>query len=263
VNLEFTVNNSILKRTDTNEVISKNYDVYRCRFTFDDEEWVDLNKFAIFKDGWGNSVTVHIGTGSTKLCCMIPSKVLDGTYFKVSLYGGDMYSTNNVSIPMVTSGYMHGVTDPVCTRKQKDIFVEIFEELDAKIDSLVYDNNCLHLFCKDTLVESVYLPFVSEATVQDLMNTFTAELRNKADIDHVHENVSHETSGFMTAEDKIKLDSIEAGANHITVDEELDSNSTNAISNQAVSIALNGKEDSFNFLDRVDDLIQTLITKDE
>lgn len=260
VNLEFEVTNGILRRTDSNEIISKNYDIYRCRFTFDDEEWIGLNKFAIFKDGWGNRATVHIGNGSSKLCCMIPSGVLDGTYFKVSLYAGDLYSTNTVSIPMLTSGYTHGMPSPSCTQK-RDIFVEIFQELEAKIDSIAYSDKCLHLFSKDTLIESVYLPLATEEDVTELMNTVTAELQNKSDVDHIHDVASSENNGFMSSADKIKLDSIETGANRIIVDEELDTTSDNPIANKAVSIALNGKEDSYNFLDRVDDLIQTLIDK--
>ena len=156
MNLEFDVDNTqkLIRTDSTTEVVSKNYNVYRCRFTFSDD-WVDLNKFVIFRDGWGDTTTVHIGKGSNILCCMVPNNVLDGTHFKVMVYGGDLLSTNNVSIPLVTSGYTNGLSDPSCTRKQKDIFIEIFNELDTKIDGIVYNNHCLNLFNHDLLVESV------------------------------------------------------------------------------------------------------------
>lgn len=239
MNLEFDVDDTQkLTRTDsTTEVVSKNYNVYRCRFTFSDE-WLDINKFVIFRDGWGETTTVHIGKGSRILCCMVPNQVLDGTHFKVMVYGGDLLSTNNVSIPLVTSGYMNGLSDPTCTRKQKDIFIEIFNELDAKIDGIIYDNHCLNLFCKDTLVESVYLPFADEDTVTDLITSTSQEL----------------------LEIKNRLDTVEEIAERMVVDDEVDPDSPNAISSKAVYEALETKEDKYDFSSRLDELIQNLIT---
>ena len=240
MNLEFDVDDTQkLTRTDsTTEVVSKNYNVYRCRFTFSDE-WLDINKFVIFRDGWGETTTVHIGKGSRILCCMVPNNVLDGTHFKVMVYGGDLLSTNNVSIPLVTSGYTNGLTDPSCTRKQKDIFIEIFEELDSKIDSIVYSNHCLNLFHKDKLVESVYLPFADETTVNNLIQDTSSEI----------------------LELKNRLDTVEEVANSKTaVDDTLDPESDRAISNRAVHEALATKEDKYDFTSRIDELIQNLIT---
>lgn len=239
MNLEFDVNSTQkLTRTDsTTEVVSKNYNVYRCRFTFSDE-WQDINKFVIFRDGWGETTTVHIGKGSNILCCMVPNQVLDGTHFKVMVYGGDLLSTNNVSIPLVTSGYTNGVSDPTCTRKQKDIFIEIFNELDTKIDGIIYDNHCLNLFHGDILVESVYLPFADEETVNELITSTSNEL----------------------LEIKNRLDAVEElAARNIGVDDTLDPTSDRAISNKAICNALDTKEDKYDFVSRMDDLIQNLI----
>lgn len=238
MNLEFEVTGQTLKRTDSQEVVSKNYNFYRCRFTFNEEDdWFDLNKFAIFRDGWGTQYTAHIGKGSTKLCCMIPDKVLNGTYFKVSIYAGDLYSTNNVTIQLLESGYTHGRSNS-CSSRSKDIFVEIFEQLDATIDSIVYGDNCLHLYSKDTLVESVYLPFPSEETIQELVTTFTNEL----------------------SEFRERLEQIEA---QTTVDQVLDDTSEHAISNKAVTLALGLKEDKYDFIERMDELVQNLIINGE
>lgn len=241
MNLEFDVNSTQkLTRTDsTTEVVSKNYNVYRCRFTFSDE-WMDINKFVIFRDGWGETTTVHIGKGSNILCCMVPNQVLDGTHFKVMVYGGDLLSTNNVSIPLVTSGYTNGLSDPTCTRKQKDIFIEIFEELDTKIDSIVYNNHCLNLFHRDTLVESVYLPFADEETVADLITSTSQDLI--------------EIKERLTAVEQI-------AATKTVVDDTLDPTSDRAISNKAVCEGLETKEDKYDFVSRMDELIQNLITQ--
>lgn len=273
--LEFEVNNQILSRIDSQKIINKSENIYKCRFTFEeDSEWSDANKFVIFKDGWGNSSTVHLGKKGNVLSCLIPDKVLRGSYFQVSVYAGDLVTTNTVSIALIQSGYGHKFGHPPHyghhhywhypydnpkphlhhPHHDGDIFTEIFDRLDNCIDSIVYDSNTLHLFSYDTLMESIYLPFIDEQEfenlVEDLVNTFVNNRLSPA---------SSESDGFMSKEDKIKLDNIEDGANHIVVDTTLDVNSENAISNNAVTMALDGKEDSYNIVERMDELIVNLI----
>ena len=257
MNLEFEIKGQILKRIDSHDVMNHNYNVYKCRFTFEeDSEWIDVNKFVIFKDGWGNSTTVHLGKSSNILSCLVPDKVLAGSYFKVSVYGGDLITTNNVSIALLQSGYSknrhHGCD------KQKDIFVEIFDRLDNSVDSIVYNENTLHLFCRDSLLESIYLPFLDENEITELVSSLVS--------DHIQETIplaDESNSGLMSVEDKIKLDSIEDGATKTIVDTRLNADSDNAVSNRVVVEALNGKEDSYNFVERIDDLLIELINNGE
>ena len=273
--LEFEVNNQILKRIDSQDIVNKNKDVYKCRFTFEeDSEWVDLNKFVIFKDGWGNSSTVHLGKSGNVLSCLVPDKVLRGSYFQVSVYGGDLITTNNVSIALIQSGYsnrripyhpnptkphLHYPYHNHCHHDDGgDVFVQIFDRLDNTIDSIIYDNQTLHLFREDTLIESVYLPFILEeefpSLVEDLVNRFINERLPLA---------SSDSDGLLSKEDKEKLDGIEEGANRIIVDDILDGESDNPISNRVVSEALDGKEDSYDIVERIDNLIVDLINKGE
>lgn len=55
---------------------------------------------------------------------------------------------------------------------------------------------------------------------------------------------TQDTKGLMSAGDKVKLDSIEEGANKTTVDSELSSTSTNPVQNKAVKGALDDKANS-------------------
>ena len=55
---------------------------------------------------------------------------------------------------------------------------------------------------------------------------------------------TQDTKGLMSAGDKVKLDSIEEGANKTTVDSELSSTSTNPVQNKAVKGALDNKANS-------------------
>lgn len=281
--LEFEVHNQVLKRVDSQDVVNRNRNVYKCRFKFDeDSEWSNLNKFAIFTDGWGNSSTQHLGKDGTILSCKIPDKVLKGSYFKIAVYGGELITTNNISIMLIQSGYdrrlpycpphhhhpphpqkpylykphWHGHEWGECG--DKDIWVEVFNALDNTIDSIIYDNSTLHLFNKEYLIESIYLPFITQeefpALVEDLVNRFILNNLPMA---------SYETNGLLSSEDKIKLDSIEAEANKIIVDDSLDSESSNPLSNRCITNALGDKEDTYDFVERMDNLIQNLINEGE
>ena len=271
MNLEFEIHGQILKRINSQDdtIVSENYNVYTCRFYFDEgSRWIQINKFAIFHDSWGNSTTVHLGKNSSRLSCIVPDRVLKGSYFKVSIYGGNLLSTNPVSVPLMKSGYNHTHYpshnyNGNCYDKghhhyhNKDVFVEIFERLDDTCNSIVYDENCLHFFGNNGLIESVYLPFLTCGEIETLANTIAEEHINNIPL------ADSETDGLMSKEDKQKLDTIEEGANHIVVDTELDSESDNPISNKAVTLALDGKEDIYDIVERIDDLIIDLINNGE
>lgn len=62
-----------------------------------------------------------------------------------------------------------------------------------------------------------------------------------SDISHTHSNATTTAPGFMSKDDKSKLDGIAAGANKTTVDTALSSTSTNPVQNKVVNTALAGK----------------------
>lgn len=255
--LEFEVKNQTLTRVDSQDVVNKSKNIYKCRFKFEDEsEWIDLNKFAIFTDGWGNSSTQHLGKQGNILSCLVPDKVLQGSYFKISVYAGDLITTNNVSIALIQSGYNHHRKHS-CYENSKDIWVTVFDRLDNTIDSIVYDNNTLHLFNRDVILESIYLPFVSEDEVSTLVNALVDNHINDLPV------ATTDTNGLLSSEDKIKLDSIEEGANKVQVDNSLNSDSENPISNKIVTEALSEKEDKYDVVERIDNLIVSLINNGE
>ena len=271
--LEFEVSNRILKRIDSQDVMNRNENVYKCQFTFEDEsDWIDLNKFVIFKDGWGNTTTVHLGKEGNVLLCLIPDKVLKGSYFQVSIYAGNLMTTNPVTVALIQSGY-NNIRYPHHhypyghphfpydnpkphlhhPHKEGDIFVEIFDRLDNSIDSVVYDDNTLYLFCQGELKDLIYLPYITKDEFEVLATDVVTTVVNN------QSTASSESNGLMSKEDKAKLDSIEENANYIIVDNELDENSSNPIANHAVTKALDGKEDSYDMVEKIDNLILNLI----
>ena len=62
-----------------------------------------------------------------------------------------------------------------------------------------------------------------------------------------------------TSEEKTKLSNIEAGATNTVVDSALSSSSENPVQNKIITNALDGKADSFDFVDELDTTINNLI----
>lgn len=77
------------------------------------------------------------------------------------------------------------------------------------------------------------------------LNKFAAMVLSKfAAKNHSHSSATTNSAGFMSANDKVKLDGVAAGANKTIVDSTLSSTSVNAIQNKAVKTALDGKASS-------------------
>ena len=74
----------------------------------------------------------------------------------------------------------------------------------------------------------------------DITGLATA-LSGKSDTSHSHSNATTTAAGFMSKDDKSKLDGIAAGANKTTVDSALSSTSTNPVQNKVINTALSGK----------------------
>lgn len=212
--LNFEVNNQIMKKCDTNEdidLLNYNYNQYCCNFSFNTDEnslWNEIDKFAIFTDGWNNTSIVHLGTENS-VNCFVPKDVLRGTFFKVSVYGGDLISTNNVFIPLQMSGYVdynpfNQNGSNINLNNKKDIFVEIFTNLDTKVDNIIYDEHSLHLFNGEKLIESVFLPFIVEEDIIELTEEFVKSYIENGEIPIV----TSDMDGLMSVSDKIKLDNL-------------------------------------------------------
>lgn len=69
-------------------------------------------------------------------------------------------------------------------------------------------------------------------------------LNGKANVNHSHDSASSSANGFLSKEDKSKLDGIATEANKTVVDSSLSSSSTNPVQNKVVNSALNGKANS-------------------
>lgn len=125
---------------------------------------------------------------------------------------------------MATQGH-----EVVRVSQLKLITDEVQEELDNK-------SNIDHTHVMDNITD---LP---EWTKESTKPTYTAEEVGAAPANHTHSNATTSTPGFMSAEDKQKLDDLsESGGSSITVDSALSTTSTNPVENRVITNSLNGK----------------------
>lgn len=75
------------------------------------------------------------------------------------------------------------------------------------------------------------------ATIVNLQSA----LNGKADTSHTHDVATQNTNGFLSKEDKVKLDGIAEGANKTIVDSSLSSTSVNPVQSKIINSALNEK----------------------
>ena len=67
---------------------------------------------------------------------------------------------------------------------------------------------------------------------------------NVTDSNTVYGNATASAAGLMSAADKAKLDGVAAGSNHVDVDAELSTTSTNPVQNKVIKSALDGKSNT-------------------
>ena len=242
--IEFEVSGQQLKRIDSQQIMNKNINRYKCKFVFEDEsEWIELNKFAIFEDGWRNQAVAHLGVGD-EIECLVPQKVLRGSYFKVSLYAGEFITTNSITVALIQSGYPRRVH----SIRENDIFSDIFKQLDATVDNITYGNHNLYLYHQEECLDTIYLPFVLEEDfermVENLIDTYVVNVFSQRVLSDI---------------DREKFDSIEYGANKIIIDTELNENSDNPLGNKIIVREL-GKNKN---IERLDEIIIDLINNGE
>ena len=91
------------------------------------------------------------------------------------------------------------------------------------------------------------------------------DISGKANVNHSHDSASSSANGFLSKEDKSKLDGIAIEANKTVVDSSLSSSSTNPVQNKIVTNALNGKANSSHShsISNITNLQSTLDSKSE
>ena len=196
--LKFSIENQIIKRTDNEIIVNKPRNTIQATFTFN-ETWNDQEKIVIFKDDKGQSIREYLGRIGASYTINVPGNVLRGRYFSVSVYAGDLLTTNAVIVYLKESGYKkynnkhkhkhhHHHDDDA-----KDVFVDIYEKIHSCFDSVDFTDSALNFYSDGTLLYSVDLHCADEETVMtwiaeaDLrFASIETALEGKADKIHTH-----------------------------------------------------------------------------
>ena len=203
MNLNFEVINQKLKRLDENIIINKTHNYVYCNIIFSTSDWTGLDKFIIFKDGWGDVYRVHLGEEDEFNDIKIPNNLMEGTRFSISIYGGDRLTTNELLIMVAPSGYTSKFQVPQY-HDEKDIFVEIFEGLESKIDNIVNVDNKLICYSNENIVCEV--PLISIDDLADV--AYTGDYNDLINIPTEFPPLSHthESEDIVDFEDNVGVD---------------------------------------------------------
>ena len=168
--LNFEVNNQIIQRLDNNILVNKTKDYVVCSFSFNTSEWEDTEKFAIFKNSWNEAYLVNLGT-KLESTVTPPEDVLKGTFFKVSVYGGDRVTSNELTIALLPSGYTTNIKHP--EENGVDVFTQLFNALNEKVSSITYSDGVMRVFSSDGEISAFNLVTTDELSNVAVSGSYT------------------------------------------------------------------------------------------
>lgn len=99
--MNFNVKNQIIKRIDTNKIVSDSRNYLYASFSFT-EDWQGI-KTAIFKNG---DVVKHAILENNE--CKVPWEVIKSGKLTVSVFGGDLITADEETVYILQSGYEDG-----------------------------------------------------------------------------------------------------------------------------------------------------------
>ena len=172
--LTFEINNQILARTDKNKVVADSRNYLYAEFAFLSEDWNGITKTAIFRKG-NKSFKIILDEDNT---CLVPWEVLEcGTMF-VSVFGGDLITTNSLVVSIMGSGYSEGDTPSEPT---PDVYTQIISMIDNLETGSVSDEQIAKAV-EDYLVENPISGVDSkelESIVSDYISAHKEELKGE------------------------------------------------------------------------------------
>ena len=200
IKISFDLENQLLRRTDTETIVNKSRNIVQATFNITGDLWDNVDRFVIFKDAWNAETIVHLSDES-EVTVIVPSACMEGRFFKVTLFGGDLITTNEITIPLLESGYDKAHTlNPKCDYT-KDVFVELFEELKIKFDDVQYADDCLHFFSDGQLVDSISIPGVQEEEVIRIVNEQLVGYMNREEIEAFLAEKGYISCVYMNGDD--------------------------------------------------------------
>ena len=159
--LSFDVSNQHITRTDSFRVVSKSRNYLHAQFCFLTEEWNGKEKTVLF-----DSYPVILSDDGT---CLVPWEILTapGT-FSVSVFAGDLITTDRVLVRVYESGYQEAMSES--SPPTPDLLAQLMALLHKKADGIRYENSVLSLLSGESILSSITF-VVKDGREVELRNT--------------------------------------------------------------------------------------------
>ena len=164
------VKNEISKVNKPQKIRSRNV-FNKCKFYFDEDTYKGKELFVTFISKNGAYQHIPLGQWANVVSCLLPSKFLKDSYFKVVAYAKNSKKTNTLSV--FTKGrYKNKI-------EYEDALNYLLKELDKKIDSVIYEDNQIKCYSGDTLLDTIFIETVIEDTVKEQIEVYFLDLEEK------------------------------------------------------------------------------------
>jgi len=166
--LNFKVNKQQLELLSNEALANKSNNYLVLHFDFKSSDWSEMVKFCLCKNHKKQVYQFGLDEDDN---VVIPSTILGGDHFIISLYGGntgfERITTNTIRLQLAESNYSANISSIV--DYEVDVFVDLYDKLDAKLNIADVDTE---------------LDINSTNPAQNKIITGT--LNGKADISHTH-----------------------------------------------------------------------------
>ena len=141
------------------KVVEKSQNYLTAKFTFC-EEWKEATpKTAIFTAAKGDVFKQPLDDNGG---CVVPWEVISYPHFSVSVFGGDLITTNKVAVPVTKSGYGEGGSSS--KTPTPDPYKLLVEEMNKKIDEM---QNTINKLSEKSLVRTIYIDLLASKWEKD------------------------------------------------------------------------------------------------
>lgn len=148
MNFNFEVENKKLRQKKSHKQ-KQNVDNLFCSFVFTTPEWKHLEKYVIFWNRKGRTTVRSLGRGM-KSTCPIPSMVLNDLFFYIQVYSNDNILTRKTKVFMYEEVPVHNEN-----KDSIEMLNHFFEQMEKKIDNIIYDDNKLLIYVNNELVKAI------------------------------------------------------------------------------------------------------------
>ena len=215
IDLNFNIDTKFfLRRLDNNTLMGKNTQ-YICHFTFEGEEWNDVDKFVEFSSSKNKTYVGVLGKGLECVSAIPYAIMKDNCVIKVSVYGGNLITTNQVSLVLMPSGY---TSEQVSTQPEfTDAFVDAYRRIANNFDNAIIRDNKIVFFADDH--EVVELSFedilYSQADWSETDTESASYILNKPELIN---NFKYQNNNLVCLSDNKVIQTVSLKHNHGTVD---------------------------------------------